>query len=84
MADWPGRRRVSCGWISASTRARPGGQLSTMQDTNLPWDSPALVTMEVSRLSSVSGGERTHVVTRKYLPNVDMVSLAVLHVHWTN
>jgi hypothetical protein len=40
------------------------------------------VTMEVSKLSvHFSGGERTYVVTRKFLPNVDMVSLAVLHAN---
>lgn len=48
MDDWPGRRRFSCGWMSSSTRARPGGQLSMMQETDLPWDSPALDGVAVS------------------------------------
>ena len=41
-ADWPGRRRVSCGWMSDSVRRRPGGQPSTMTVTEGQWDSPAL------------------------------------------
>ena len=44
MADWPGLRRVICGWISSSASCKPGGQPSTMQPTLLPWDSPYVVT----------------------------------------
>jgi len=44
MDDWPGRRRLSCGWMSSSVRGRLGGQLSMMHDTDLPCDSPALFT----------------------------------------
>ena len=41
-ADCPGRRRVSCGWMSDSVRRRPGGQPSIMTVTLGQWDSPAL------------------------------------------
>ena len=41
---WPGRRRSRSGWISASVRARRGGQPSTMQPTPPPWLSPNVVT----------------------------------------
>lgn len=40
MADWLGRRLVICGWMSASLRAMPGGQPSTMQPTERQRDYP--------------------------------------------
>lgn len=52
MADWPGRRRVSWGWMSASERGRPGRQPSIMQVTEGQCDSPALLVWE----GEVSGG----------------------------
>lgn len=41
---WPGRRRVSCGWMSASARRSPGGQPSTIAPTPRQCDSPNVVT----------------------------------------
>src|SRR4051794_16503624 len=41
--DWPGRRRSSQGWMSASVRGRRGGQPSTTQPIAGPWLSPQVV-----------------------------------------
>ena len=42
--DWPGRRRSSQGWMSASDSAMRGGQPSTTQPIAGPWLSPQVVT----------------------------------------
>ena len=42
--DWPGRRRSSQGWMSASDSAMRGGQPSTTQPMAGPWLSPQVVT----------------------------------------
>src|SRR5579859_4902438 len=42
--DWPGRRRSSHGWISASDSAMRGGHPSTTQPIAGPWLSPHVVT----------------------------------------
>eukprot|EP00967_Tisochrysis_lutea_P104360 scaffold158378_cov27-Tisochrysis_lutea.AAC.1 len=44
---WPGRRRVSCGWMSDSVRARHGGQPSTIAPTPLQCDSPKVETRKM-------------------------------------
>lgn len=79
MALWPGRRRLSWGWMSDSVRARPGGGLSIMQPTPLPWDSPKLGVGQYTCRSSVErrrgrGSVGTYVVTRKMEPKVDMAA----------
>lgn len=50
---------MSCGWISSSVRASPGGHPSMIQPTPLQCDSP-------------------NVVTRKWVPKVDIVCLLVV------
>ena len=42
--DWPGRRRSSQGWMSASDSGMRGGQPSTTQPIAGPWLSPQVVT----------------------------------------
>src|SRR5215468_895673 len=41
--DWPGRRRSSQGWMSASDRGMRGGTPSTTQPMAGPWLSPQVV-----------------------------------------
>ncbi len=43
MALWPGRRRSSSAWISATASGIRGGQPSTTTPTAGPWDSPKVV-----------------------------------------
>lgn len=40
----PGRRLLSCTWMSSLVSVRPGGHPSTMQPTLLQWLSPYVVT----------------------------------------
>lgn len=40
----PGRRRSSSAWISSVEMAMLDGQPSMTQPTDLPWDSPQVVT----------------------------------------
>jgi hypothetical protein len=76
MADWPGRRRLSWGWMSASVSLRPGGGESMMQPTALPWDSPKLATGRlVGNGGQYYAGLGTYVVTRKIWPKVDMLTV---------
>lgn len=84
MADWPGRRRLSWGWMSDSVRARLGGQFSMMQDTDLP--SPALECVCQLGVIGNEDGESfgTYVVTRKYCPKVDMAGELLLLLLLTN
>ena len=42
--DWPGRRRSSSAWMSASVKRMPGGMPSTTQPSAAPWLSPQVVT----------------------------------------
>ena len=43
----PGRRRVSCGWMSASVSAIRDGTPSTIAPTPLQCDSPKVVTRKI-------------------------------------
>ena len=43
--DCPGRRRVSCGWMSSSDRRSCGGTPSTIATIPFACDSPAVVTL---------------------------------------
>ncbi len=45
--DWPGRRRSSSRWISATSSGMRGGQPSTTQPMAGPWLSPKLVNRNI-------------------------------------
>lgn len=56
--DWPGRRRVSCGWMSASVSIMPGGTPSMMAPTPLQCDSPKVVTRKMVPNVDIEAGWR--------------------------
>src|ERR1700737_691739 len=83
--DWPGRRRSSQGWMSASASARRGGTPSTTQPIAGPWLSPQVVNRNrlpklfpaIGSLSNdrdVGRGDRLH--ADDMIAAIDMMGLA--------
>src|ERR1700744_4530100 len=84
--DWPGGRRSSQGWISASDRLRRGGQPSTTPPIAGPWLSPQVVTRnkcpkllcDIEHSSAFDGGDVGRV--RMFHPDRVIAAIDVMHL----